>query len=456
MSFSVGEKLDSSVIISTKTVFLFQFTAELFFSKILNFSLILCPFMELKNGQYEIGGVSVRELTDTYDTPLYVYDAHVFERQYKRLIGAFPGVDVRLNYACKALTNPSVLKEFHRMGSGLDAVSIQEVWFGLKAGFEPENILYTPNCVSMEEIHMAVKEGVRINIDNLSILEQFGHHYGSRVPLCIRLNPHIMAGGNAHISVGHIDSKFGISIHQVRHISRIVQHFNLKVEGLHMHTGSDILDAEVFLYGAELLFDAAAEFPDLAYMDFGSGFKVAYKQDEIFTEIEDIGEKIAKRFLEFCKDYGRNLQLWFEPGKFLVSEAGYFLVKTNVVKQTTSTVFAGVDSGFNHLIRPKLYDAYHHIENVSHPEGKKRVYTIVGYICETDTFAMDRRLSEVREGDVLCFYNAGAYAMSMASNYNSRFRPAEVMVKDGKHVLIRRRETFDDLMATLMLNQQPT
>ncbi len=406
--------------------------------------------MELIDGQNCIGNVSISQLIKEYDSPLYVYDAAVFARQYERLMNAFPGVKVRLNYACKALTNIAVLKEFKEMGSGLDAVSIQEVWLGLKAGFEPEKILYTPNCVSMEEIEMAVKEGVRINIDNLSVLEQFGHKYGNKVPVCVRLNPHIMAGGNAHISVGHIDSKFGISIHQVRHISRIVKHFNIKVEGLHMHTGSDILDADVFLYGAELLFEAANEFPDLAYMDFGSGFKVAYKTDEIFTEIEEIGEKIASRFSSFCKDYGKQLELWFEPGKFLVSEAGYFLVKTNVVKQTTSTVFAGVDSGFNHLIRPKLYDAYHRIENVSNPEGKKRIYSVVGYICETDTFAMDRRLNEVREGDILCFYNAGAYAMSMASNYNSRFRPAEVMIKDGKATLIRRRETMDDILATMV------
>jgi diaminopimelate decarboxylase len=405
--------------------------------------------MELREGRYTIGGIPTEDLIKEFDAPLYVYDAAIFKKQYDKLFNAFPGVKVRLNYACKALPNIAVLKEFKEMDSGLDAVSIQEVWLGLKAGFSPDKILYTPNCVSMEEINLAVKEGVRINIDNLSILEQFGHMYGNKVPVCVRLNPHIMAGGNAHISVGHIDSKFGISIHQVRHISRIVKNFDLKVEGLHMHTGSDILDAEVFLYGAELLFEAASEFPDLKYMDFGSGFKVAYKPDEVVTEIEEIGEKIAKRFIQFTKDYGRKLELWFEPGKFLVSEAGYFLVKTNVVKQTTSTMFAGVDSGFNHLMRPKLYDAYHYIENVSNPEGNKRIYSVVGYICETDTFALDRKLSEVREGDILCFHNAGAYAFSMSSNYNSRFRPAEVLVKDGKAKLIRRRETMEDLLSTM-------
>ncbi len=405
--------------------------------------------MELINRKYYIAGVSVDDLAREFDTPLYVYDAAVFERQYKRLHNAFPGIKVRLNYACKALTNIAVLREFNRLGSGLDAVSIQEVWIALKAGFAPERILYTPNCVSMEEIDMAVKEGVRINIDNLSVLEHFGNKYGNKIPVCIRLNPHIMAGGNAHISVGHIDSKFGISIHQVRHISRIVKSYNIKVEGLHMHTGSDILDADVFLYGAELLFEATSEFPDLQYMDFGSGFKISYKPDEVITEIEEIGNRIAHRFKEFCKEYGRELELWFEPGKFLVSEAGYFIVKTNVVKQTTSTVFAGVDSGFNHLIRPKLYDAYHHIINVSNCGDKQRIYSVVGYICETDTFGMDRKMNEVHEGDLLCFLNAGAYGFSMTSNYNSRFRPAEVMIKNGKAMLIRRRETLQDLLSTM-------
>lgn len=409
--------------------------------------------MKLSNGRYEISGVDVLDLAAQYDTPLYVYDASVIEHNYQRLYNAFPGVKLRLNYACKALTNQTVLGFLNHLGAGLDAVSIQEVWLGLRAGFAPERILYTPNCVSMEEIDMAVAEGVRINIDNLVILEQFGHKYGSTVPVCVRLNPHIMAGGNAHISVGHIDSKFGISIHQLRHLVRIVKNNHIHVTGLHMHTGSDILDADVFLRGAELLFEAASEFPDLEFMDFGSGFKVSYKPDEVVTEVEEIGGKVAERFGRFCKEYGRELELWFEPGKFIVSQSGYFLVQTNVVKQTTSTVFAGVDSGFNHLMRPKLYDAYHHIVNVSNPEGVQRIYSVVGYICETDTFAWDRKLNEVRAGDILCFLNAGAYGISMASNYNSRFRPAEVMIHNGKAHLIRRRETMDDITATLVDTQ---
>jgi diaminopimelate decarboxylase len=310
------------------------------------------------------------KIASEIDCPVYVYDQEIIKTQYNKLMNAFQGVKVKLNYACKACTNIHILKELKEMGAGLDAVSIQEVWLGLHAGFKPEEILFTPNCVSIEEIDLAIQKGVRINIDNLSILEQFGNRYGNSVKVCIRLNPHIMAGGNSHISVGHIDSKFGISIYQIRHLNRIVENYNIDVNGLHMHTGSDILDAQVFLRGAELLFEAAKNFKNLEFMDFGSGFKVAYKENDLETDVVKIGEKITARFKAFCKEYGSDLELWFEPGKYLVSEAGKFLVRANVIKQTTSTVFVGVDSGQNHLLRPKMYDAYHQIDNISNPNGK--------------------------------------------------------------------------------------
>ena len=350
-----------------------------------------------------------------------------------------------MHYAVKAISNVSVLKYLKSLGSGLDTVSLQEVQLGLHAGVDPKDIIYTPNGVSMEEIEEVAQLGVQINIDNLSILEQFGTKH-SNVPVCIRINPHVMAGGNANISVGHIDSKFGISIHQLPHILRIIENTKMHINGIHMHTGSDILDVEVFLYAAEILFETAKNFPALDFIDFGSGFKVPYKKGDIETNVEEFGRKLTKRFLAFEKEYGRPLTLAFEPGKFLVSEAGYFLAKVNVVKQTTSTVFAGIDSGFNHLIRPMLYGAQHHIENISNPKGKERYYSVVGYICETDTFASNRRITEIHEGDILCFRNAGAYCFSMASNYNSRLKPAEVLWKDGKGHLIRERETFDDIL----------
>lgn len=386
------------------------------------------------------------QIAEQFGSPVYVYDAEKIQSQYKRLTDAFSKVEsLRINYAVKALSNISILKLLKQVGSGLDTVSIQEVQLGLHAGFAPEKIIYTPNGVSFEEIEEVAHLGVQINIDNLSILEHFGAKY-PKIPVCIRINPHVMAGGNANISVGHIDSKFGISVHQMPHILRIVENTGMHINGIHMHTGSDILDIEVFLYAAEILFDVAKNFKELDFLDFGSGFKVPYKKDDIETDIEELGKKLSKRFNAFSKEYGRDLTLAFEPGKFLVSEAGYFLAKVNVVKQTTSTVFAGIDSGFNHLIRPMLYGSQHHIENISNPKGKERFYSVVGYICETDTFANNRRISEIKEGDILCFRNAGAYCFSMASNYNSRFKPAEVLWHEGKGHLIRERETFEDLL----------
>jgi len=402
--------------------------------------------------EYAIGGIHITELVNSFDTPLYVYDAEIIDRQYARLKQAFSSCKTRINFACKALNNVKVMRHLHDLGACLDTVSIQEVWLGLKAGFTPEEIIYTPNCVSMEEIDLAVKEGVMINIDNISILEQFGLKYGNTVPICIRINPHVMAGGNINISTGHIDSKFGISIYQMRHVDRVVKNTGLNVIGLHMHTGSDIVDVDIFLRAADILFEQAEHFPDLTFIDFGSGFKVPYKPDDHSTDIEELGEKLTARFKEFCTEYGRELELWFEPGKFLVSQAGTFLVKVNVLKQTTAAMFVGVDSGLNHLIRPMLYNGYHHITNVSNPEGALRLYTVVGYICETDTFGWDRKLNEVREGDILAFNNAGAYGMTMSSNYNSRFRPAEVLIKNGKAELIRRRETLDDILRNQILD----
>jgi diaminopimelate decarboxylase len=386
------------------------------------------------------------QLAEQFGSPLYVYDGAKIQSQYKRLTSAFSKVEkLRINYAMKALSNVAILQLLREMGSCIDAVSIQEVQLALHAGYSPDQVFFTPNGVSLEEIEDVSAMGVQINIDNLSILEQFGTKHPT-VPVCIRINPHVMAGGNANISVGHIDSKFGISVHQLPHLVRIVENTKMKIAGIHMHTGSDILDIEVFLYAAEILFDAARNFKELEFLDFGSGFKVPYKKDDIETDIEELGRKLSKRFNAFCKEYGKDLTLIFEPGKFLVSEAGYFLAKVNVVKQTTSTVFAGIDSGFNHLIRPMFYGSQHHIENISNPKGKERFYSVVGYICETDTFANNRRISEINEGDVLSFRNAGAYCFSMSSNYNSRYKPAEVLWLNGEGHLIRTQETFEDLL----------
>lgn len=393
----------------------------------------------------ELQGIGLADLIKKYGAPLYVYDSSKMEENYRNFTSAFDVESLKVHYACKALSNISILKCFKSYGAGLDCVSVQEVKLGLKAGFQPHDILFTPNNISESEYDEAVTLGVKINIDNLEMLEYFGSTY-PHIPVCIRINPHLMGGGNRKISVGHIGSKFGISIHQVPLLERIVKSFNIDVEGIHVHTGSDILDSDIFIHAAEVILDVVDKFDSVKFVDFGSGFKVAYKEGGLETNMPEFGEKFSVMFNEFCHSRKRKLDLKFEPGKYMVSNAGYFLCKVNLVKQTPATTFIGVDSGMNHLIRPMFYDAYHEIVNITNPDGQHKIYSVVGYICETDTFGVDRKISLVRKDDILMFKNAGAYCYSMSSNYNSRFRPAEVLIHKGKDLLIRERETFEDLI----------
>lgn len=393
-----------------------------------------------------IQGVDLLDVCKEFGTPLYVYDADKIVQQINMLRDLFSRTPLQIKYAAKSLTNLSVLKLVKAQGIGLDVVSIEEAHLGIKAGFTPQEISYTPNCVSFEEIQEAVALGVAINIDNLPMLEQFGKTYGNTVPCCVRINPNIMAGGNTKISVGHSYSKFGISALQVRELVEIAEKHNIDISGVHVHTGSDILDVDVFLMSAEVVFEVAKHFSNLRFIDFGSGFKINYHQEDKSTNLQELADRLQDKFLQFCEDYGKPLEMWLEPGKILVSDAGQFLAKVNVVKENPAVTFVGVDSGFNHLIRPMFYDAYQQIDNISNPDGPKKKYHVVGYICETDTFGSDRELNEVRQGDILSIKNAGAYGFSMASNYNSRRRPAEVMIYQGKAHLIRQRETLDDLV----------
>jgi diaminopimelate decarboxylase len=400
-----------------------------------------------------IQGIALSSLADQFGTPLYVYDGAKIVTQVKTLQEAFGAVPLKIKYATKALSNINVLKLIRKAGAGIDAVSIEEAKIGMLAGFEANEIMYTPSGVDFEEIQEAVKMGIMINLDSIPLMEQFGKTYGGSLEACIRINPHIMAGGNLKISVGHKESKFGISIEQLPEILEVVKKYQLNIVGLHIHTGSDILDAEVFLRGGNVLFEAAMKFPNLRFLDFGGGFKVAYKPQDVATDVMEVGKAVGEAFQEFCKKYGRQLELWLEPGKFLVSESGYLLVKSTVVKPTPSVTFVGVDSGLNHLIRPMMYDAYHSVYNLSNPEGAIEKYNVVGYICETDTIASHRELHKVRQGDLLVIKNAGAYGYSMASNYNSRLRPAEVLIWEGKALLIRKKEAFEDLVKDQVIHE---
>ncbi len=384
------------------------------------------------------------QAAEHFGTPLYVYHAEKIQEQYNRLTTAFKDSNVVFYYACKALTNVNILRYIHSLGANADCSSINEVKLALYAGFPPARVLYTSNGIAFDEIEEAVSLGVSVNIDSLSNLEKFGRRFGHSYPVGIRLRPNIMAGGNIKISTGHDKSKFGIPVEQLPQILELVKEFQLNISNLHIHTGSDIKDADVFVKGIEVLFDIIPHFPELKSVDLGGGFKVPYKEGDGETDMILLGQKVKEAFDSHPQ--ASQLQIWFEPGKFMVSECGYLITQVNVMKQTAATQFVGVNSGFNHLIRPMFYDAYHRIANLSNPNGRINTYTITGNICETDTFAWDRALPEIREGDYLVFYNAGAYGFEMASNFNSRFKPAEVLVKDGEMHLIRRRDTFDDLL----------
>lgn len=412
--------------------------------------------MQLSTHQYTIQGVDVLTIAEEFGLPLYVYDADKIIEKIGLLRSSFTGVNLKIKYAAKALTNVSILKLMRQQGTDIEVVSVNEARLALIAGFEPDQIMFTPSGNAFAELQEAITMGLRINVDSLPLLRQIGETYGEQVAVGLRINPHITEGGNVKIQTGHEDSKFGISIRQRADIRAVVEQYGIPVIGLHIHTGSDFKNANAFLEGANVLFDLAFDFPNLEFLDFGSGFKVAYKEGDHFTDIVELGQKMSAAFQNFCQRYrqfslgpsspGRQLELYFEPGKFLVSESGHLLVQVNIVKENPNRTFVQVNSGLNHLIRPMMYDAWHDIENISNPAGPHKTYNVVGYICETDTFATDRPLPEVRPGDVLSFENAGAYGFSMASNYNSRPRPAEVLVYEGKPYLIRQRETFEDLL----------
>ena len=391
------------------------------------------------------------EVANKFGTPVYVYHAEKIAEQYGKLQKAFADQDVVIFYACKALTNVSILRYVKSLGANVDCSSINEVKLALYAGFEPERVLYTSNGIAFSEIEEAKNLGVHINIDSLSNLEKFGKKYGHSYPVGIRLRPNILAGGNLKISTGHDKSKFGIPVDRIEKIVSVVQENNLHIRALHIHTGSGIKDVNVFVKGIEVLFDLISEFKELEVIDLGGGFKVPYKEGDSETDIPLLAQKVKEAFSHLFHTTNKHLQVWFEPGKFLVSAAGYLVTQVNVLKETSVTTFASVNSGFNHLIRPMFYNSYHRIENISNEEGPQKKYTIVGNICETDTFAWEREISEIKEGDYLVFYNAGAYGFEMASNFNSRFKPAEVLIKEGNPILIRKRDSFEDLLKNQIL-----
>lgn len=403
--------------------------------------------MKLEDKTYKIQNITVEYLAEKFGTPLYVYDAEVIKEHLDRFRQGFSSVDLKVKYACKALTNMSVMKYLLKQGTGLDTVSLSEVKMGLQVGYLPSDIVFTPNCVDFSEIIEAVDLGVKINIENLSNLEKFGQKYGGDVPVCIRLNPQIAAQSNMDkVDWWHKQSKFGISLDQIEKVKELESKYGLHIDGIHIHSSSVIMSPEIFINGAKAVFDIAMKFEKLDFIDFGGGIKVDVGDGNEVVDVVELGKQLDVEFTSFCEKYGRRLQLWFEPGRFLVGNAGYLITTCVVRKRSGGTEFVGIDSGFNQLIRPMMYGAYHEIVNTSNSEGTLHQYTVVGNICEIDNFAVDRKLPETQEGDLMVLKSAGAYGYSMASNYNSRFRPAEVLVVDGVAHLVRKRDNYEDLI----------
>ncbi len=403
--------------------------------------------MILEDGCWKIQGIDVETIRNEFGSPLYVYDADAIEKQIHEFRGGFSQVDLKLKYACKALTNLNILKLMLKNGVGLDTVSISEIKMGLSVGFKPEDVVFTPNCVNFSEIEEGVELGVRINIENTSNLKKIATKYQSKIPVCIRLNPQVSVQEKSdRVSWWHSQSKFGISLDQIEEVKKIEKEYDLRIDGIHIHSSSVIMSTEVFINAAKTVFNIAMQFKQLEFIDFGGGIKSDVGDGNKVIDVVQLGRELDIEFQAFCRRYGRKLELWFEPGRFLVGNAGHLLTTCTVRKRNGGTEFVGVDSGLNHLIRPMFYGAYHEVVNASNPEAPEEKYTIVGNICEIDDLAKDRNVPKIQEGDLIVFRSSGAYGYSMSSTYNSRFRPAEILIYNKKALLIRKADDFEDLV----------
>ena len=384
---------------------------------------------------------------ELFGYPLYIYDGNRILDQYEKLKAAFAGHPTKIHYACKANSNLHILKLLAEKGAHLDVVSVNEGRIGELAGFPSEKIHFTPNGVAIQECFDAIERGYSLSLDHIESIRELSKKIPG-IQLCIRINPAVKAGGNEKISVGHDASKFGLSPDQLSEVMELQKINAIQVVGMHIHTGSDIGDVEAIKKGAQVLIREAKAFSEtIEYLDFGGGFKIPYFDDDSKTDVDAIGAWLVNQMKSFENYCGHSVQLVLEPGKFLVSEAGYFLAEVSQIKTTYGTHFAHINAGFNHFIRPMYYEAEHNISVLGSKKGhSKKCYEVVGYLCETDTFARDRILPKLNEGDVLVFHNAGAYSFSMASQYNMRLRPAEVLMLNGESYLIREREKFSDLL----------
>ncbi|NPV02063.1 MAG: diaminopimelate decarboxylase [Brevinematales bacterium] len=409
---------------------------------------------DVRDNKLYIGGVSAEELIREYGSPLYVYDEAIVRERYKSLSDAIPYKMKRIHYAMKANSNMHILKILKEEGAYIDAVSPYEIEIALKAGFQASKILYTGLNHTDAEIDIAMKHKVRLNIGSLHTLEVYAKkNKGAEISL--RINPNIGAGHHDHTITGGPDVQFGIFESDIPAAQEIIEKSGLRLVGIQSHIGSGILEDTKFIEVMNIILPLAKRFKGLEFVDFGGGIGVPYRPKADNFNLARFGESATRMMNDFSKVYGKEITFAIEPGRYLVAESGVLLATVTDTKNTTRFRFAGVDTGFNHLIRPMVYGSYHHIVNASHMEGNERGIVVAGYLCETgDVFTrtedgpVERGISDPKPGDILAIMTAGAYGYCMASQYNSRPRPAEVLVTDGKHRIIRRRETLDDILLT--------
>ena len=406
--------------------------------------------MNIINDTLFLEDISVETLMQEYGSPLYVYEESVLRSQFRQLSSGFPEGLLEIHYSMKANSNPSLLKILREEGSSIDAVSEFEVRLALESGFEPQQIIFTGNNNSLAEIEYCVEQEVSVNLGSLVLLEKFGQRF-PQTSVSVRINPGIGAGHHAHCITGGPDSKFGIYHDQIDAALALATKYKLTLNGVHSHIGTGIYSAEPMLEAMEMILAVAEKFPDLEFIDFGGGFGIPYRPEQQALDMKDLSQKMTRRFTEFKQCYGREISMKIEPGKLLVGPAGILLTTVTNITDTPKHRFVGVDSGFNHLLRPTLYGSYHKILNASRSSGDEEDVVVVGYICESgDIFSrsgdkIERKLPSPVIGERLAFLDAGAYGFSMSSQYNSRPRPAEVLVHQGQSRLIRRAETFEDL-----------
>jgi diaminopimelate decarboxylase len=379
-------------------------------------------------------------------TPTYVYDAETIRSRCRRFKSALHGFPARLLYAVKANANPAVLKVLLEEVDGLEVVSAGEVELALRLGVSHDRLLFSPNNIDELETDYVAQRDVLFNVGELTLLERLGREHPG-LEISVRLNLWVGAGHHRHVVTGGEHSKFGLEGDQLESVLKTADQYGLRIVGVHQHIGSGFESAGQYLEAIDLLLEAAKWFPDLRFINVGGGVGIPYRDTDRQFDLARVGEGLASRWAAFRDAHETDLMFWFEPGRYLVAESGVLLVQATAVKKLGRKTFVGTDSGFNHLLRPILYGAYHEIFNLSNPDGDLTTYEIAGNICESgDLFASERQVQEIREGDVLAIMDTGAYGMAMASKYNLRALPAEVVLDGDATTLVRSRASYSELV----------